>query len=180
MNLPRKFLGETDGQSLLKMSTWWIWMSSFQSLISNDFPMNLTDLVWWHLLTTGIQKAFWCHPQTHGPSELTDHPYHTRSGDHKNGGVWGRLTHTKYRYPRKFRKWYFVSPDTWKLYPSHMKIVWGSAGSGGGDPYHTVRILCESGVRKQILESGLGNLNANSFALLLVQFADPDHVRIRN
>ncbi len=44
----------------------------------------------------------------------------------------------------------------------------------------TVRILCESGVRIKILESGFGNPNPDAFALLLVQFADPDHVRIRN
>ncbi len=44
----------------------------------------------------------------------------------------------------------------------------------------TVRILCESGLRIKILESGFGNQNPDAFALLLVQFADPDHIRIQN
>ncbi len=43
-----------------------------------------------------------------------------------------------------------------------------------------VRIRCESGVRIKILESGFRNPDPYAFALVLVWFADPDHVRIRN
>ena len=43
-----------------------------------------------------------------------------------------------------------------------------------------VGTLCESGVRIKILESGFRNPNPHAFALILVKFADPDHVRIRN
>ena len=44
----------------------------------------------------------------------------------------------------------------------------------------TVRILCESGVRIKIPESGFKNPDPDAFAFDLVWFADPDHVRIRN
>ncbi len=156
------------------MSTWRIWMSSLQYLISYDFLTNLTNLGLVAFIDqTGIQ-AFWCIPRKELASlNQHDYPVCTRSGDHKNGGVWGRRTHAKYRYPRKFRMWYFQSTRCLKLYPSHMKIVWSSTGSGGGDPYHAVWILCESGVRIKILESRSG------ITLSLVHFADPDHVRIR-
>jgi hypothetical protein len=43
-----------------------------------------------------------------------------------------------------------------------------------------VQTLCESGVSKKILESGFGNPNPYALALLLVQFGDPDRVRIPN
>jgi hypothetical protein len=43
-----------------------------------------------------------------------------------------------------------------------------------------VRIRCESGVRIKILESGFRNPDPHAFAFVLVWFADPDHVRIRN
>ncbi len=43
-----------------------------------------------------------------------------------------------------------------------------------------VRIRCESGVRIKILESGFLNPDPHAFAISLVWFADPDHVRIQN
>ncbi len=52
--------------------------------------------------------------------------------------------------------------------------------SGGGGPYHMVRIRCESGVRIKIPESGFKNPDPDAFAFSLLWFADPDHVRIRN
>ncbi len=64
-------------------------------------------------------------------------------------------------------------------YP-YIRRVCSPIGSGGGDPYRMVRIRCESGVRIKILESGFRNPDPYAFALVLVWFVDPDHVRIRN
>jgi hypothetical protein len=64
-------------------------------------------------------------------------------------------------------------------YP-YIRRVCSPIRSGGGGPYRTVRARCESGVRIKILETGLRNLNPYAFALLLVLFADPHHVQIRN
>jgi hypothetical protein len=71
-------------------------------------------------------------------------------------------------------------PDVLNKYLSHMKIACSSTGSGGGDPYSKVPILCKSGVRIKILESGSRNPVPDPVALFLVQLADPDHVQIRN
>ncbi len=46
--------------------------------------------------------------------------------------------------------------------------------------HRMVRIRCKSGVCIKILESGFRNQDPQAFALSLVWFADPDHVRIRN
>jgi hypothetical protein len=93
---------------------------------------------------------------------LTDNPICTCSGDHKIV-VFGGDGPVK---SWKLRTCYFESNRCLKLYPSHMKIVWSSTGSGGGDPYRMVRIPCESGVLIKILESELGNLNPYSSTLL--------------
>ncbi len=82
-------------------------------------------------------------------------------------------THTKITLSTKIQDVVF-RVHCLKLYPSHMKVAWGFIGPGGGDPYGTVRILCKSGVRIKILESGSGNLDPHQFALFLVQFADPE------
>ncbi len=60
----------------------------------------------------------------------------------------------------------------------HTPILFEALGSRGGDPYHTVQILYESGVRIKIRGSGFKNLYPHSFALLLIQFGDPDHFRL--
>ncbi len=71
----------------------------------------------------------------------------------------------------------FQMPDSNDPY---IRRVCSPIRSGGGGPYRMVRIRCESGVRIKIPESGFLNPNPYAFALLLVWFVDPDHVRIRN
>ncbi len=44
----------------------------------------------------------------------------------------------------------------------------GPIRSGGGGPYRTVRIRCESGVRIKIPESGFKNPDPDAFAFSLV------------
>ncbi len=124
-------------------------------------------LVWRHLLTTGIQKAFWWRPQTHGPVwiGMTIHTVHVQ-GTIKIG-VFGGDTSTRNTVIQK--------NSGRGISSSHMKIVRSSTGSGGGDPYCTLWIFANLGSAEKFL-----NPDPDPFALVLVQFADPDLVRIRH
>ncbi len=111
------------------------------------------------------------------------------SGDyHKNGKkkivlvVWGVSDPHGNTIVREWlRRWHPELPQDAldDRYP-YVRSVCSPIGSWGGGPYRTLRTLCESGVCRKILKSGLRNLNLYAFALLLVWFADADHVRILN
>ncbi len=171
----------------------WIWrsicrknvdMTDLNVVFSISYLINIWRIwqisVWQHLLTTGIQKPFWCRPQKHGPGwiGITIHIVHVQ-GALKMVVFGGDGLTRNTIILEKFRTWYFVSTRWLKFDPSH-KIVWSSTGSRGGDPYCTVRILRQSRVFIKILESESGNPDPDPFALLLVQFADLYHIWIQN
>jgi hypothetical protein len=93
-----------------------------------------------------------------------DHPYRTRSGDHKNRCVWGRHLHAKYRYPKKFRTWYFKF-----THEDCSKLNW--IRRRGSILY--VMDLCESGVGRKIFESGSGSIRI-SFSPIRGSGSRPD------
>ncbi len=135
-------------------------MSSFFSyLIWSD--KSWSNGIYW---PTGIEGILVTSPNAWAGLNRHDHPIRTGSGE-LNGSrnhsivVFGGVRITQNTVVDKnmvFR----VYQMPWNRYLSHKKSR-SSTGSWGGDPYRTVRILCESGVRIKILESRSRNPNSD-------------------
>jgi hypothetical protein len=126
-------------------------------------------------------------PKSMGKSAVDARPVRMLSGDYhrmvnKNAGAFGgSRTHTVIPWSgNDSGDGIPSSPDALEFrYPYTQELLQPNWIRKRGS-FRTVRTLCESGVRIKVLESGFGNPNSDAFALLLVQFADPGYVRIRN